>query len=72
MREHFRGRLMLFDLVNDPGERRNCAGDNPEVCKRLERELDRRDAMVKRTSPKSPVPEADPEQQRRLKALGYL
>ncbi len=72
MREHFRGRLMLFDLVNDPGERRNCAGDNPEVCKRLERELDRRDAMVKRTSPKGPVPEADPEQQRRLKSLGYL
>lgn len=72
MREHFRGRMMLFDLENDPGERRNCRADHPEICKRLEKELNQRDAMVKRTSFKGPIPEADQEQQRKLKSLGYL
>ena len=72
IKEHLRGRVMLFDLLNDPAERRNCAKDNPEVRQRLERELDRRDAAAKRSSPKGPVPEADEAQKRRLKSLGYL
>ena len=72
IKEHLRGRSMLFDLASDPGERRNCAADNPQQKERLERELDRMDVEVCRRSPGQPAPQAGEEQKRRLKSLGYL
>ena len=72
IKEHLRGRSMLFDLENDPGETRNCQAENPDCGRRLERELDRLDSEVRGRAPKARVPEASEEQQRRLKSLGYL
>ena len=72
IKEHLRGRSMLFDLENDPGETRNCQAENPDCRRRLERELDRLDDEVRGRAPRTRVPEASEEQQRRLKSLGYL
>lgn len=72
MKEHLRGRALLYDLADDSGETEECSSDNPEHRRRLERELDRLDARLQGKAPKGPVLEADEEQQRRLRALGYL
>jgi hypothetical protein len=62
----------MFDLENDPGETRDCSGEHPERRRELEAMLERMDAEVRAGAPSKPVPEADEEQMRRLKALGYL
>jgi hypothetical protein len=63
---------MLFDLENDPGETRDCWGENLDLGRRLERELDRLDSEVRGREPRVRVPEASEEQKRRLRSLGYL
>jgi arylsulfatase A-like enzyme len=72
IRVHLGGRSFLFDLAEDFGETRNCKAANEEVCQRLEEELARLDAQVRRHTPTGPAPEASAEQKRRLRALGYL
>ncbi len=72
IKEHLRGRSVLFDLENDPGETRNCRDENPDWGRRLEGELDRLDSEVRGRAPRTRVPEASEEQKRRLKSLGYL
>ena len=72
IKEHLRGRSVLFDLENDPGETRDCWGENLDLGRRLERELDRLDNEVRGRAPRARVPKASEEQQRRLKSLGYL
>jgi arylsulfatase A-like enzyme len=69
---HLAERMVFFDLLNDPGETRNCAADNPKHRAELERALNRMDAAVSAGAPREPIPEADEEQRRRLKSLGYL
>ena len=64
---------VLFNLVDDPGERRNVAAENPELVDRLERRLrswkERLTPMPRPARPDSPLTE---EQRKRLRALGYL
>jgi len=71
-KEHLRGRAFLYDLAADPGETKECSGDNPDHRRRLERELDRLDAQLQSSAPRGPILEADEQQQRRLRSLGYL
>jgi arylsulfatase A-like enzyme len=67
------GRLLLFDLVADPRERRNLAGDRPTLASELDAELEAwrlgrsqlSDAAVSAT-------ELDPATEERLRTLGYL
>lgn len=72
IRDHLRGRIELFDLEADPGERSECSAGHPEERGRLERYLDQLDAEIGRTVPEGPPPAADEEQRRRLRSLGYL
>ncbi|MDH4179686.1 MAG: sulfatase, partial [Armatimonadota bacterium] len=72
IKEHLRGRALLYDLSRDPGETRECSGEYPEQRNRLERHLDQLDVEAQSAAPTRPVPEADEEHQRRLKSLGYL
>ena len=46
--------MQLFDLVNDPGEQRDVAGQHPEIVARLKAAFDRvnRDAPTETTAPK--------------------
>lgn len=72
LKEHLRGRALLYDLASDPGETNECSGEYPEHRKRLERQLDRLDAYVQHGGPSGAEIKADEEQQRRLRSLGYL
>jgi len=72
LKEHLRGRALLYDLAGDPGETNECSGEYPEHRKRLERQLDRLDAYVQHGGPSGAGLKADEEQQRRLRSLGYL
>jgi arylsulfatase A-like enzyme len=60
----------LYDLENDPGERKDVAAAQPARAREL---AARRQAMVEsRPSPRSRVAGADEELRERLRALGYL
>jgi len=62
---------MLFDLENDPGERRNVADERPEIARRLESQLE----MLLAASSSSVTPEQrrlSNEEIDRLRSLGYL
>jgi len=72
LKEHFGGRSFLFDLAADPGETRNCKEENPDCCGKLERELNRLDAEVRRRAPAGPRPEMSEAHKQRIRALGYL
>jgi arylsulfatase A-like enzyme len=72
IKDHIIGRIMLFDLLNDPGETRDLSADEPEIAGELEQTLDALEAELRGTRPAGPGPKPDEEQLRRLKALGYL
>jgi arylsulfatase len=67
----------LYDLSNDPDERNNLAGANPELVREMERRLGEREEanrrlrerLVTRTREKI---ELDEETEAELRALGYL
>lgn len=65
-------RAALYDLQKDPGETRDCSADNQGQRTRLQRALDELDARVALDRKTAGRAEADQEQQRRLKSLGYL
>lgn len=71
IKDHLHGRAALFDLKRDPWETVDCSAVNPQRRRDLERALDELDARVSGTAA-GPRTEADEEQQRRLKSLGYL
>lgn len=63
-------RVRLYDLLDDPEERRNVAGRHPQVVKRLLAQLDAITAgKVDEEEPDGPL---DPEHRENLRKLGYL
>ncbi len=72
IKDHLRGSAALYDLRSDPGETRDCSREHPEQRRKLERALDELDARVSGGVAPAPRTQADEEQKRRLKALGYL
>lgn len=74
MRDYRAGAWQLFDLANDPGERRNLFSGSNESARRLGRQLSRFRADGERLAKDFPaglVP-ADPRIDAELRALGYL
>ena len=68
-----RGRMSLFDLAQDPGERRDLAADSPPELRELARELRAWNrAMEPRRPQAQEPPELSAKEQERLRALGYL
>jgi arylsulfatase A-like enzyme len=66
------GNPTLFDLENDPGERRNVAADHPELAAELLAELNEwREARPRLEDLTSETVELSPEQIEQLEALGY-
>jgi arylsulfatase len=67
------GKLELFNLAADPGERRDRLAEEPEVTERLLAELE---AFVERVGgdllPRAEEAEVDEELMRRLESLGYV
>jgi arylsulfatase A-like enzyme len=72
IKDHLRDRAALYDLRSDPGETRDCSADNQEQRRKLENALDELDARVELDRKTAGRTEADQEQKRRLKSLGYL
>lgn len=68
-------RVMLFDLVSDPGELQDVAAAHPEVVGELQRRLEARTAEARelgeRFEASGPL-ELTPEEIERLRALGYV
>ncbi len=56
----------LYDLANDPGEKRNLADGKPDPLRSMKIELEKRKTAFK--APQS----VDPEQAKKLASLGYL
>ncbi|MEA2626117.1 MAG: hypothetical protein QOD06_2162 [Candidatus Binatota bacterium] len=60
----------LFDLANDPGERKDVAAEHPDVSARLKQEL--RGMLQKEQAIAAPKARPDRETVERLKSLGYV
>ena len=72
IKDHLRDRAALYDLRSDPGETRDRSADNQEQRRKLESALDELDARAGLDRKTAGRTEADQQQQRRLKSLGYL
>lgn len=70
--DHVRGRAMLFDLVDDPGELRDVGEEGPDMAGELGRALAASDAELLRPEIAGAAPELSEHQLRRLRSLGYL
>ncbi len=66
------GKLRLFDLETDPGERRNLAKKEPETAERLARDLRAWNARIDAERREGAQPNFSAEEIERLRALGYL
>lgn len=70
---HHSGRLNLYDVVDDPRERRNLASSRPELAAELGDELETwRQARPRLADSAVTVTELDPTTEDRLRTLGYL
>ena len=58
----------LYDVVADPGETRNLAGDRPQEAERLRQAL----LALRKTERTASAAASDPEVAERLRALGYV
>jgi arylsulfatase A-like enzyme len=67
-----RGRKFLYDLDNDPGERRDVRSAEPHSTARLEALLDTWLAQQLQARTGNSTAARDPATERALKALGYL
>lgn len=65
-------RFELYDLNADPGERHDVAGIHPEIAERLRAELSAWLQERGTPVPAGPPVTLDDEEERRLRALGYL
>ncbi len=61
--------VLLYDLLEDPNERRDISADRPEVVAILERALD---ALHQGAKKGQTLPELDESDRERLEALGYI
>ncbi len=66
-------RQLLYDLANDPEERRDLAAEQPELVALLQQQLDRYLSADSTAgfAPENPE-DLDPELRRQLEALGYI
>ena len=62
----------LYDLGNDPMERRNLVSERPELADMLHAELERRHGEFSGMVDPGPEEEMDPAVLERLKSLGYV
>jgi len=67
-----RPRFELYDLETDPLERHNVAEAQPELVKRLEREIQQFIADHRQLTPLEGEASQDPEVLEQLRALGYI
>lgn len=68
-----RGALELYDVIEDPGERRNLAGTHRAIAGRLGGELDQwLRSVPRREKPADQAPAFDDDTIRTLRGLGYL
>ena len=63
------GRLALYDLARDPGEKTDVAAQEPDVVSRLRAELAEREGGARAVAPRR---ELAPEEIEGLRSLGYL
>ena len=66
------GSRWLYDLESDPGERRNLAAERPDLVAELERAVDDRQALARKSPVSEAGPELDAEAREQLRDLGYL
>jgi len=65
------GRTELYDLASDPTERKNVAGDHPDVVERLSQAYTDATSPIDGVTPDDAFGARDPELERRLRAIGY-
>jgi arylsulfatase A-like enzyme/Tfp pilus assembly protein PilF len=65
-------RAELYDLVLDPDEQRNILAEQPELARRMKRQLDKLMAETSVGAPKPQAANLDKETMERLSALGYV
>ncbi len=66
------GSRWLYDLESDPGEQRNLAAERPDLVAELERAVDDRQALARRSPVSEAAPDLDAEAREQLRELGYL
>jgi len=64
--------VMLFDIMQDPGETKNVAAQYPAEAARLRKEIEAVAASIKKTAYAAQEGEMDEATRQRLKALGYV
>ena len=62
----------LYDLAQDPGERTNLAGKQPQVAQRLRGRLEAMLKELEAAAPRRGPSTVDPEAVKRLESLGYV
>ena len=72
IRDYVADSVMLFDLLEDPGETRDVSAEKPEDANRLDEALEALDAEVSKGASNRRLPKPTEEQLRRARDLGYL
>ncbi|MGH9382543.1 MAG: sulfatase-like hydrolase/transferase [Thermoanaerobaculia bacterium] len=62
----------LYDVIADPGERHNLMEEQPDVARRLRRQLHELASRLERPQAAGARPDLDADTLRRLQALGYV
>ena len=64
--------IQLFDMEQDPAEQNNLAGDNPEVVRKMQQQIEDLAGHISGSAYQAQEGEVDSATQDRLKALGYV
>jgi arylsulfatase A-like enzyme len=62
----------LYDLQNDPGERKNLANDDPETAERMRNEILRWAEITRRATSEQTGVKIDDKSVEKLRSLGYI